>query len=337
MMSGMLEAVGLLPLLWLQAAAPGPDWTPAPAPPPTAWARAGARGWRLCDEVGRQAIAVRVGGGPGRGNEELLWSKRARQCPNEPEVLVLAAQEQIIEVSRIGWGPDVVTGLEEVVEEHRARLERAKQWLDAAMAEAKRRGDRPPLESWYLRAYVEFALGNLEGSRRDLAMATRVEDVERWRSDRMSAIVHLFRGDLDKALRLSHQALLDAPPDDRLISRYIVAFVLDRAGDPAAARSMLEQLRREPGHSASRQAFESMLPIHERIYLRAIDHQANRERSNAVRLWEAYLGRPEPVAPDKELARRHQAELEPLPPPVGGPMGGVKPEESRPTLPPQGS
>jgi hypothetical protein len=275
---------------------------------------AGARGWRLCDEVGRQALAIRVGGGQRGTSEAMIWNKRARQCPNEPDVLMLAAQEQIVEMGSITWGPDVVTGLEEVMEEHHARLDRARMWIDAALTESHRRGMEAPLEAYYLRAYAWFAGGRYAKARDDLRMAWAVHDVERWRLQRMRALVELFVGDLHRALELAHRGLVDAPPDDRLISRYIFALVLDRGGDPAAARRHLRLLRREPGHTGARRAFASLLPMHERIYLRALDHQANRERSNGVRLWEAYLSRPEPGEPDKELARRHLAESSSRPP-----------------------
>ena len=300
------------------------EWTPAPAPPPTAWVLAGARGWRLCDDVGRQALAQRVAGRPGargQGGEGLVWSKRAKQCPNQPEVLVLAAQEQIVEISRISWGPDVATGLQEVVDEHRARIDQAREWLATALAESKLRGQVDPLEVHDLQAYVAFAGGELEASRRELDRALALGDVERWRAERMAAMLHLLLGDVETSMRLAHRAVIDAPAgSDRMISAYIFALVLDRVGDPAAARESLRSLRREAGHTAARQAVESVLPIHERLYLRAVDHQANRERSNAVRLWEAYLSRPEPHDADKELARRHQAQLQVRPPPVGGPM-----------------
>ncbi|MBC8069110.1 MAG: hypothetical protein IAG13_12315, partial [Deltaproteobacteria bacterium] len=59
-----------------------------------------------------------------------------------------------------------------------------------------------------------------------------------------------------------------------------------------------------------------LLPVHERLYLRALDHQIGDEDSSAIRLWDAYLSRPEPEAPERVLAKRHRTELQPRPAPV---------------------
>ena len=319
-MSAVLHVI-VVGLLALQPGSTSETWKPAPAPPPTAWARAGATGWRLCDDVGRQAAQARLGAGP-READEFLWRKRVRQCPHEPEVLILAAEEQIVAANGVSWGPDVTTGLEQVVGEQRARLRRALRYVETAIAEARRRGEHPPIEAHYLRAYVLLGLGRYAAARQNLREALAVDDVERYRAQRMGALLALMLGNLDEAVRLAHRAKIDAPSEqtDELASRYIWALVLDRVGAPAAAREELERLRRVSGHTAGRAMVESLLPMHERIYLRALDHQANGERANAVRLWEAYLSRSEPIEADKELARRHQAELDPAPAPVGGPM-----------------
>jgi hypothetical protein len=297
------------------------SWEPAPAPPPTAWARAGARSWRLCDEAARQASAVQIEGPRGDGAaEEFLWSKRARQCPHAPEVLVMAAQAEILEASVLESASES-DELDAVVAEHDERVRRAVRWLDAALVEARRRAQAEPLGARYFRAYARVALREPEAARADLLVAARTGDVEGWRADRMLALIELMLGNLDDALQLGHRGLVDAPIEDRPISRYIWVLVLDRVGAAAAARAELVALRNEPGHISARNALHTLLPVHERLYSSALDHQANREHSNALRLWEAYLSRPEPAEPERELARRHLAELTREPAPVGGPMG----------------
>lgn len=312
---------------------PEPEaWTPAEAPPPTPWALAGARGWRLCQEAERQARALRDdGGGHGSalGDDEGLWRRRAEQCPHAVEVLTLAAQSEIINASRlfsrVDIDPDQSFGasgpplsLEDAITQHRESVEQGLQWLDAAIAEAGRRGERPPRQALYYRGYALTALGRVEPAREALAAVIAAEDVERWRSERMSALVELFAGDVHAALRRAQRGVFDAPPDDRAISRYMRAFVLDRAGAPAVARAELVALR-NPSTQFARGAMESVLPFHEWLFFRALDHQANGERSPAIRLWEAYLARPEPAEPERVLARRHLDELTPAPAPVGGP------------------
>lgn len=306
--------VALLSML----AGPATAWEPAPAPPPTAWAQAGARGWRLCDEVERQAIALSHGSGP-RGQstgEGTSWRKRAEQCPNAPAVLVLAAEAELGASARLGWSNGTEEVIESVVDDHEKRLEQALQWIDRAVVEAERRGEMVPHEALYYRAYALVGLGRYAEAREALQGAVRANEVERWRSDRMGAVVALLLGDLQEALRLAHRGVVDARPEDQQISRYIWAYVLDRAGAPASSRQELVQLRREAGDMSARLAVESLLPIHERLYLRALVQHATGDRGTAVRLWDAYLARPEPAEPDRELVRRHRAELNPPPPPV---------------------
>lgn len=296
-------------------------WQLAPAPPPTAWARAGARSWRLCDELGRQALGARLqGNAVVRGSgEERVWRKRAQQCPHEPEVLVIAAKEQLLEAAQATW--TTTSELDEVVQRHRDALELSLRLLAAALTESARRGEPPPIETRHLRARVSFALGRYDDARVDWLEARATADADRWQLERLGALLELLDGELEAAVRLAHAAMIDAPSDERMVSRYIWALVLDRSGAPAAASDELLALHRENSHTIARRELMSLLPIHERIYLRAIEHQANGERSNALRLWEAYLERPEPIEADRELARRHLLELSPPPVPIGGPMG----------------
>jgi len=313
-----------VPGTWLVAivllAAPArKPWTPAKAPPPTAWARMGARGWVGCEELGRQAAVLKSGtaprGDPGTDNPN-VWLERATRCPRVPDVLVFAAQLELVGAGDIGFTLEPEGNLDAVIVDHRERVQRALGWIDTALDESARRDEIPPREARFLRAYALLTLGRVDDARKALARATAAGDVERWRSDRMGAVVALLAGDLETALQLSHRALIDSAPEDRTISRYIRALVLDRAGAVASARAELAEMRSDASHVLSRRATESLLPVHERLYLRALDHQAADEASTALRLWDAYLARPEPAEPEKALARRHREELRPKPAPV---------------------
>lgn len=307
----------------------GEAWTPVKAPPPTPWARAGARGWRLCQEAERQARAFRgVESSRGGEVEQELWRRRAQQCPHAVEVLVVAARGEIVEAGSVFTRIDGESGVlevqlpatvvQEVVDQHRAQVEQALRWLDAAIAEAGRRGDRPPREARYYRAYALTALGRVAEAREAIATVIETGDVERYRSERMAALVELQAGDVTAALARAQRGVYDARPDDQPISRYIRAMVLDRAGASAAAMAELVALRRESSPTL-RNAMESVLPVHERLMLRGLDHLANDEDSAALRYLGAYLDRPEPEEPERVLARRHLQELTPAPTPVGGP------------------
>jgi|LNFM01.2.fsa_nt_gb hypothetical protein len=299
--------------------APAPRWQPAGAPRPTVWARAGATAWAACEELGRQAATVRGGSGP-RGDSSAddasAWTERATRCPAVPEVLVLAAQIEIATMVDVSFGPEPGSSLDSVVEDHHERVVQALKWLDAALAESARRREPAPRETRFLRAYALVALGRPRAARDALDDSVAYADVERWRSDRMGAVIALLAGDLDRAMKLAHLAAVSTPPDDRTITRYIRALVLDRGGAPAAARAEMVELRNDVGHIQARHATESLLPVHERLYLRALEHQAGDDPDSAIRLWDAYLARPEPEEPDKVVARRHREALRRKPSPV---------------------
>jgi hypothetical protein len=303
---------------------PAPE-RPAPAQALTPWAKAGARAWKPCREAERQAAALRRGSASGRGGstsapEELLWSRRAETCPHAPLTLAEAAQQEIVAAGSLfrgveGWGAEAPDQLDQVIGEHRQRLARALVWLDRSIAESKRRGRRAPREAHYYRAYALTGLGRVEAARAALRDTVRLGDIESWRADRMAALVEVMSGDLDRALALAEHAVRatdgSGPNNDGLISRYIRAFVLDRAGAPSFAKDDLRAMRNEAGSLDARDAVESVLPAHERIFLRALDATANDDDASAVRLWDMYLSRPEPQAPERVLAERHRAELDP--------------------------
>ncbi|MCA9710239.1 MAG: hypothetical protein KDK70_30650 [Myxococcales bacterium] len=325
-MPGWLLAAALL------AAPEGEAWSPAEAPPPTPWALAGARGWRLCQEAERRAASSLGRDAPrdGGSGDELLWQRHAQQCPHAVHVLVAAGQNEIVEASdlfrEIDMGDELDTtasaeAVQQVVEQHHARLEVALGWLDAAIAESERQGQRPPYQAHYYRAYALTALGRVPQAREAIRTTIERGDVERWRSERMAALVELFAGDTDQALRRADRGVYDAPAEERLISRLMRALVLDRAGASAEAQAELRALQRQPGTSMAQGqgTMETVLPIHERLFFRALYSQAIELRSPALRFWQAYLARPEPEEPERVLAQRHLDELSPPPPPAGGP------------------
>ncbi len=302
----------------------GGDFEPAKPPPPTPWAVAGARPFVECREAQRQAEVRRHGPSSGArggtGSQPLLWSRRAGRCPHAPLVLAEAATEEIVLLGPLlrgveGWGGEDPTKVEEVAQEHGRRLRRALAWLTRAQRESTLRGERPPRENLYWRAYALTGLGELDTARKLVHEAAAKGDIEHWRAVRLAALVEVMAGNLDEAVELSAFALQATegagPSNDRAISRYIRAFVLVRAGASEFAMEELRDLRRGAGYRDSREAVESVLPIHERLFLRAIDHTANGEDSNAYRLWHAYLARKEPQDPERVLAKRFLVELAP--------------------------
>ncbi|MBL4688032.1 MAG: hypothetical protein JKY37_25810 [Nannocystaceae bacterium] len=221
-------------------------------------------------------------------------------------------------------GADLLSGVEnwdndpakliEATAAHKRSMTQALSWLTTAIEESERRGLRPPPETYYYRAYALTTLGEVSQAGEAIALAEQRHDVAAHRIDRMAALVHLLRGEPHLALRLAHRAVVNAPATgDRLISRFIYALILDRAGALHSAVLEFRSLHREGGRHNARIAVESVLPVHERLFLRALDHQTAELRPHADRLWALYLSSEAPEAPERVLARRHRAELEPRP------------------------
>jgi len=279
------------------------------------WMLAGAGSWRPCIEAARDAEAGRFDAMSGaEGRDGRGWRKRADACPNEPWVRLMAAKEGLLEAARLDGGVEAPEGLDAWVVRHGRLLRRVSQDLDAATREASRRGEPPPRQTSYWQAYALLASGAYEDARAAWHRAYRAREVERWRLDRIGALLDMYEGKLRAAVRRARLSWSDVGHDERLVSGYVWALVLDRVGSPGAARDTLVALRREGAHVMARRALEGLLPVHERLYLQALDHHADGDSVNAMRLWTAYLQRPEPVEADRELARRHLRELQRRPP-----------------------
>ncbi|MBK9756767.1 MAG: hypothetical protein IPO88_25365 [Nannocystis sp.] len=283
---------------------------PVEAPGPTVWAEAGGRPWTGCRERERQAegILQRVSTQSEESSGESPWAALARDCPNAPSVLVLAAMRELVKVPSYPPQIDLIDGLPRLAEIYRESRLQARTWLTRALIEAERRGEPPPVLTYYFLGYAALGLGDASTARAALAEAERRGEVEGWRADRAAAVAALLAGELPRALELAYRARELAPTAQRATSVYVLALVYDRAGAPETAQRELLALR-APG--SERGAVDTLLPLHERLYLNALEQQAARNNGSAARLWEAYLALPEPEAPERALAERRLAELRP--------------------------
>ncbi|PRQ01063.1 hypothetical protein ENSA5_27450 [Enhygromyxa salina] len=286
----------------------------------TVWALAGSRSWTGCSNVAAEAGKQLSGYGEEVNNyrENHHWGIQAGECPNAPEVLTMAARSELLRRFDLPEGLDGETDLsllESSVSESRAQ---AIAWIDDAQTELQRRRDPRRLGLEYWRGRALLSSGDLVGARAALERALRRASVEGWKLRRLLALVELYEGNLEAALVLANRAFLDSPSSDRLGSYYVLALVLDRAGDQGGARRRMGiALDRDDGRHM--RVLETAMPLHERLYLRAYARTVRRESSSALRLWDAYLARPEPEAPERRLAERHQTALQPLPSNLGGP------------------
>lgn len=291
-----------LSLALLLAAPPVAETTP--------WAEAGGRPWTTCRDYERQAERF-LGNSSVRSEEargDTPWPARARECPNTPAVLVMAALLELLKVPSFPPLVDLQDALPALAEAHRKTRLQAMTWLRRALAEAERRGEPPPTLTNYFVAYAALGLGDWATARESLLTAERRGEVETWRSDRALAVAALLAGDLQEALRLAHRSREFATSGDRQTSVLILALVYDRAGAPEAARGLLTSRTQNFG-SDDRAAVDTLLPLPERIYLQALQQQALVNPGSATRLWEAYLACPEPAEPERKLATQRRDEL----------------------------
>lgn len=297
-----------------------PEVTPLVEATQTIWAQAGSRSWTGCSAVANEASKQLANVSEDINNFQAQhhWASQAGECPNAPEVLAMAVRSELLR--RIDL-PDAVDGasdlslLEEALASSRGA---ALGWIDDAATELERRGDAARLGLEYWRGRASLSMGDYEAARAQFELALDARTIDSWRIRRLLALTELFRGDLDAALVQAFRAYVDSPSSDRYLAEYVLALVLDRAGDTAGSRRRMKDTLDRDGDQGRMRSLESALPIHERLYLRAFAQTVRAEPSSAMRLWDAYLARPEPEAPERRLAERHRRALEPLPTNLGG-------------------
>ena len=271
--------------------------------------QAGASSWTVCQSHEREATRRLRGAGLSsdidrrRLRELHAWGDA---CPHAPAVLVLTAALELVLLPEPS-SDDLLAGLDELDRDLSTQRRRALRRLRGAVVESARRGEAPPSPAHYLIAYASLGLGDLAGAQAAVTASRARAEVEIWRLDRMEAFVALFRGDLPEALRLAHRSLEYATGSGRMSSMYTLAMALDRAGSITASRRILAQIRVREGRDHA--ALDSLLPLHERLYLMAIEQEARGYEAAAKRLWTHYLERPEVEAPERALAERRLATL----------------------------
>jgi tetratricopeptide (TPR) repeat protein len=195
----------------------------------------------------------------------------------------------------------------------------------------------PPRGTWFIEGKIHLASGDFASARTAFTHSLRLGEFSPARIRRLLALALLFDGDLEGAVATAHRARLDSVqgPNDVALAHYVWAIVLDRAGDPQAARVALERAfadDRRPGPDfggsfvdardpTSELALATVLPVHEAFYFAGIVAARRGDTLGAKRWFRAYLARPEPEAPERRLAERHLAELEDLPTRIGGQSG----------------
>lgn len=257
-------------------------------------------------EQGRAAIGVRRSG----------WAARAPRCPHAPFVTGLGLLEVWQQPDTLPYEMDAagLARFEEVRTRRRVDVAAA---LMRMQVELDRRGLSLPTELWPVRLGVKASQGALDAAREVLreGLATgRVSLLDgRW----MGACLELLGHDAAEGLRVLGDA---SAHGDRRRDRseaplgYVRAALLDRLGEPGAARAAIVEAQRLDRSGDALRRLLRFLPIHEALYIRAIIQQYTaRTHTLTLRLWDAYLARPEVAAPERALARWHRANLAPRP------------------------
>ena len=306
-------------LLSLVLGAPAPTPTPTPTPtdqepaPTTIWVESGAHSWTLCRRYEAEAEhRLRAGTPPGDEGKLLIqWRARIETCPQLPSALVLTAMLEIENPPRAERAVDFLDELPELDGAHREQRRLVLELLVTANNEAARRGETLPAPAHYLAAYAAVGLGDPALAKPLVSAARTAAEIDSWRIDRLAALVAVFEGDLQGALRLAHRAQIHATTGGRPASTFILALVLDRQGSIATARGLLRALRVRDSRTLSN--LDTLLPLPFRLYLMALYQEAKGHSAGAYTLWEAYLEQPGVAAPEREQVRRRLLELRPSP------------------------
>lgn len=279
------------------------------------WVEAGARAWASCHRLGIEAdstlsrLAERILLLP----DAHLWAARAMDCPHEPSVLHLAATQEVYRRFSLPERLDDAGAIETLRKEELESLAQAEQWLALGRVERRRRGVAPHPRAAYLAARIELVRGRPAAAEALIRPAMGRGEIKQWRARRLLALCALTQGRLQEAVEHALVAVRQGPAPELPLNRYIYALTLDRAGSSADGMRWLREAHTIDRDSAALFTVASMLPLHERIYLRALDRTARRDTTGALRWWDAYLARPEPEDPERRLAERHRQQLEPPP------------------------
>lgn len=290
-------------------------WDPDEGPL-TVWAKAGSRSASDCvrraDDAANQLR--RLGDDIQLLKNSTKWRDRATYCPRSPDVLRLAAFTELLRLIPLPSAPAEgdwdFTALDQELAESRKQ---ALAWMHDAELESRRRGEGVGIGIIYFRSRALLSQGHVEQAKAAAIQALDTGDVAPWRAYRVIALCEMMEGDLDQALLHARRSVTNASERGRSLSEYVYALILDRAGDTAAAARIFQRWRnRNP--TDTRRVLEMTLPLHERLFLLALEAQYVGGQTNAaLRLWNAYLSRKEPHPAERKLAERHLAELGPPP------------------------
>ena len=238
-----------------------------------------------------------------------LWAQRAKDCPHSPDVLRLAAVHELARRVSLPARYDEVE-LDPVVKELTESRRQVLTWLETAEQEEARRGLRPGHHTAFARAHARLSLGEANEALRLLKAGVRDGSISASEARPAMAIAHLQMGELDESLRLARLGGLGNRESMLRVSLYTYAMALDRAGETATASRLMVRTHGRDGDSTGFFRAISMLPLHEQLYLMALERFSMGDAAAAIRLWTAYLVRPEPAEAERKLAERHLAEIE---------------------------
>ncbi|TPV92703.1 MAG: hypothetical protein B7733_24555 [Myxococcales bacterium FL481] len=298
-------------------AAAEPDGASGPDAPLGPWEQIVGEGARLCAAFEAEARTHLLQATTATSSiDDKTWRRRARDCPRGEWVLRAAAQAELRTPFRLAKGSPTPAEVSELERTVRRSRRRALDWLEAIQRERARMGQPLRPRDHYLAARAHAGLGRRDAARAALGRAVRRGGASTAEVQQLSALLAVAAGDLDRAAIASRRALYGGGEADSVVSLYVRALVLDRLGDRTAAARVLVVARNQDRGRAGLLALESVLPVHERLYVRALDRQVEQTRNAALRLWKAYLAHDAPTPGQRKLAEQHRAALAEIPEPI---------------------
>ncbi len=244
------------------------------------------------------------------------WEERYGRCPFAPHVGTLALMEAWGRAETLPYGFEA-DGLDDFVAARTGKRRRLMTWSARVRTEFARRGVPAPAPVFLVWAGAALAVTDIEGAARILREGIEAGAVgavdARWLRGVVSLIMLRHAEGLETlGAAVSGSDRHGSAGKTRAV--YLRAVFLDRLGDRDGAAAAMRDAQTADKDQRALRGLVRALPVHEALYVRALSRQfSGRGEALTLRLWAAYLSRPEPEAPERALAERHRNSLAPRP------------------------
>ncbi len=273
---------------------------------------------RGSERVAARRLAQRRAGQDGgalRASDE-GWEERYGRCPFAPHVGTLGLMEAWGRAETLPYGFEA-DGLDEFVATRTRKRRRLMAWSARVRAEFTRRGVPAPAPVFLVWAGASLAVTDIKGATRILHEGVEAGAVGAADTRWLHAVASLITLRHAEGLEALGAPVLGSDRTGSAANTrtvYLRAVFLDRLGDRDGAAAAMRAAQTADKDLRALRGLVRALPAHEALYVRALSRQfSGRGEALTLRLWAAYLSRPEPEAPERALAERHRNSLAPRP------------------------